>query len=881
MTTRTGWLTGWTVLLVLATAGAAPADAGETLRLGDDVVPLHQEVRLVLDPREAGYTGSVTVQVRVGKALDSFRFHAREIEIERAVLDTPNGRFILETVAGEGDTVTATASRTIPTGEHTLIIDFSARFGTQATGLYRLETGGEAYAFTQFEAVDARAAFPCWDEPSFKHTWKLTLLVPEGQTAVTNTPLEFEGTQEGWRTMVFKKSPPQPAYLLAIAAGPLETVPIPGMSVPGRVVTVKGQSQLAGEAVMAAPPVLRWMEEYFGRPYPFEKLDLIAVPEFWPGAMENFGAVTFRDSLLLVDPEAASVGQQRALTSVLAHELAHMWFGDLVTMEWWDDLWLNEAFASWMGNKSTSSLRPEYGVALRTLRGVQQAMATDARLTSRVIREPVDTLDNLLQSADVLTYRKGGAVLSMFELWMGEETFRKGVLDYIDANQWDNATAEDLWSALSKASGKDISAAMGTFLDQAGIPLVELKLLPEGRIELTQRRFLNFGAQAPAPQLWQIPVTLKYPVEGGVEMYSLMLSQARQTVSLPGEQTPEWIHPNAGGSGYFRWSIPPAALESLSASASRVLEPSERIGLLGNLGALLDAGTLRGNEYLASLKRLGADTHPDVIWAVNDGLEKIEETFVTEDLQDEFALFVRKTLKPSMDRIGLSAAEGEEKTVSLLRPELMARLGDEGRDEQVRRHAVHQAAIYMRDPDAVDPSLAGTVLTLAALDGNRDLYQVYRKKFESATVPAERVRFRRGLGSFRDPELVEETLRYALEGPLRAQEVLRITTPVWEERRYRDRVFRWVSENYDSILSRIPKEVAAFLPRYAGGCDERRMKKAEEFFAREGHKHPGTDKEMAKVAEAVRDCAGLRAREGASVAAYLRSDARETAEGGQ
>jgi alanyl aminopeptidase len=866
---------------VLTVAAIGSSLAGDAIRLGTDVQPLSQDVRLVLDPREPDYTGSTTIRLKVTRAVESFRFHARAIDLDRVTLDTAQGRIVLKTTSLDDDTVVATASRPIPTGEQSLLIDFTARFGTQATGLYRLETGGEAYAFTQFEAIDARAAFPCWDEPAFKIPWQLTIVVPEGQSAVTNTPLDQEATEEGWRTMIFRKSPPQSSYLVAIAAGPLELVPIPGMSVPGNVVTVKGQSRLAGEAVKATPPVLAWMERYFGRPYPFEKLDLLAVPEFWPGAMENFGAITFADGILLVDPDAASAGQRRTLTSVMAHEIAHMWFGDLVTMQWWDDLWLNEAFASWMGNKAADSLNPEFGEAMDTLREVQGAMTTDARLTSRVIRQEVKSLDNLLQSADILTYRKGGAVLSMFEGWMGEETFRKGVTNYIESNQWGNATAADLWSALSKASGRDINTAMGTFLDQAGIPLVEIRTAPGGKLTLSQRRFLNQGTAPPGPQLWRIPVSLKYPAPGGIETYNLLLTEPEQILSLPGGKTPAWIYPNAGESAYYRWTIPAPALAELSAVATERLSPAERIGLLGNLAALLDAGVLHGDSYLAALRRLGGDPDPDVVSAVNDGLDKIKETFITPELREEFAAFVRKTLKPALDRIGLQARADETEVVSMLRPTLIGRLGDEGRDEDIRRFAVEQAARYLNDPASIDPSLAGTVLALAAIDGNRDLHLLFRQRMEKAQVPADRARFRSALGHFRDPELEAETLRYALEGPLRPQEILRILSPLRDDERGRALVFRWLTANYDAVLARIPKEVAAFLPFFAAGCDEALVKQAEAFFAQEGHSYPGTHKEMAKVSEAARDCAALRAREGGAAAAWLRSDAMEAAEGGQ
>ncbi|HXI01996.1 MAG TPA: M1 family metallopeptidase [Candidatus Saccharimonadales bacterium] len=861
------------------------AAAANPFRLSRDVEPSFTEVRLVLDPRQAGYTGTVTIDLAVHKAVDSFRLNARDIDFKKITLEGPAGRLLLESDPPDGDMVTLRAPRTISTGNHKLQIDFAARFGTRATGLYRLETGGESYAFTQFEAVDARAAFPCWDEPSFKHPWQIIVRIPEGDRAFSNTPVDFEGAlegdEEGWKTVAFKKTPPLPSYLLALAIGPLETVPIEGMSVPGNVVTVKGQSKLAREAARLAPPILGWLESYFGRPYPFEKLDLIAVPEFWPGAMENAGAITFADRILLVDPDAATATERNNIVRVAAHEMAHMWFGDLVTMDWWDDLWLNESFATWMGTKCTEALHPEYGDLDSELRSIDRAMIIDGRLTSRAIRQPVDNMANLLQSADILAYNKGHGVLRMFELWMGEETFQKGIRDYLESNAGGNATASDLWGALSKASGRDVTGAMETFLDQPGVPIVKVDLLPGGRVRLAQSRFLSYGVEPPAAQTWRIPVSLKFPTQTGPQIYSFLMTEPEQTVSLPIGKTPEWVYPNAGASGYYRWSLPSRALSAMMDDASAGLTTQERIALPGSLGALLDAGVVGGPEYMNALKRLGSDPDPQVVAAVVAGVRKVKESFVTPGLDEAYATWVRKTLRPALDRIGMAPQSGEDEEISMLRPTVLEMLGDDGSDEEVLRVATREAASYLRDPSSVDPSLAGTVLSLAALDGNADLYTLYRQRFEKATVPADRMRYRTALGAFRDRALAEKTLRYSLEGPLRPQEVLRILMPLEQREQMRDLVFDWIMKNYDQILTRIPKEAAAFIPHLAGGCSEQRAARAKAFFSGKADAYPGTEKEVAKMAESVRDCASLRRREGAAVAEYLRNDARATAEGGE
>ena len=378
------------------------------------------------------------------------------------------------------------------------------------------------------------------------------------------------------RTVVFKRTPPLPSYLLALAVGPFDTVPITGMSVPGRVVTVKGKGGLAAEAARVAPPLLGALERYFGRPYPFEKLDLLAVPEYWPGAMENPGAITFADQILLIDPAGASVAQRRLLIEVTAHEIAHMWFGDLVTMAWWDDLWLNESFASWMGDKVTQEAFKETEVETRSVEGAQKAMNTDARLTTRAIRQPVGAMDNLLQAADELAYQKGEAVLGMFEAWLGPDVFRQGIRDYLAAHEWGNATAADLWSALSKASGQDVGKPMATFLDQPGVPVVSAMIVDDGKsVRLSQQRFVGAGVKAP-PAQWQIPVGVKFSDGGVVQTKTFLLTSASQDFKLGVKnKVVDWIHPTRrarllppDGPGLLTTMAEEAATASTRASAS-------------------------------------------------------------------------------------------------------------------------------------------------------------------------------------------------------------------------------------------------------------------------------------------------------------------------
>jgi len=473
-------------LSLAALSAPARADEAPDVRLGRDVVPGFQLVRLKLDPDKRSYSGSVHVELRVERATDTLRFHADGQKLVRVALVQGSDSVAVTRIAGEHGLQTLVAARPLARGPATLDIEFTHLYGTRAVGLYRALHENRAYLFTQFESDDARQAFPCWDEPGFKFPYQFVLDVPAAQEALANTPVEGSVEKDGWKTVTFKRTPPLPSYLLAIAVGPFEYTPVPGLKVPTRIVTCQGEKRLTGASVQSTPRLLAGPERWFGIPYPFEKLDIVAVPEFAYGAMENAGLITFRDDVVLLDPASASAAQRRANASVICHELSHMWFGDLVTMAWWDDLWLNESFADWMAAKVTDEVYPQFRAGLNDLQRVQNVKRGDTQPSTRPIRDKTTASAAGLQNVG-LVYSKGNAVLSMFERYLGPETFRKGVQAYLRQHAWGNATAADLWQALDQASGTNVSAAMTTFLDQPGVPFLRVVPAPGG-VRLTQSR---------------------------------------------------------------------------------------------------------------------------------------------------------------------------------------------------------------------------------------------------------------------------------------------------------------------------------------------------------------------------------------------------------
>lgn len=849
---------------------AALLNAADTERLKKDIVPTYQSINMKLDARETAYGGNVNIALTVKNQTNSFIFHAEDMTIVDVVLMSKDEEIKSTYAKGENGRITLTSEEPLLPGDYTLGISFTASFNTQAVGLYRTEAGGEHYLFTQFEESDARKAFPCFDEPAFKFPYQITLTIPQENIAVSNTPVEIESSSDGWKTMTFKKTEPLPSYLLAIAVGPFETVEVPDMPVPTRILCVKGKSNLTSETARITPPLMKALVDYFERPYPYEKLDLIAVPEFWAGGMENAGAITFRETVILHDPQSISIGQRQSLVAVMAHELAHMWFGDLVTMEWWDDLWLNESFASWMGDKIAEQEFPKLGIGISTVETSLRAMVSDARPTAIAIRPPDSKTADLLSNIGAV-YSKGQAVLLMMERWLGEATFRKGIINYINENEWKNATAAELWKALSQVSGKDVEHTLGKFVTQPGVPLVTAEVLENNKLRLTQKRFMNFGNTAPEELLWQVPVSLKYGDGTATKEFSILLSSAEETVTLPLDGQLQWIYPNISSAGYYRWKLPEEMFTNLVENSQKYLNTAERIGLLRNLSALLDAGEISGGAYLQTLSLFANDPEPIVIDNLISSIGKVKEALITDELKEEYAGYINQMLKPALDRYGLEARPDESEEVALLRPSLISWLADEGQNEKVRQYLTALAKKYLDDPTSVDPALAGLAIRAYAKNGDAALFENFKNRMETAQVPVVRSRFLYALGSFEDTAIMRLALDCCLNGKLSAQEAMVIPYSLASISEERDMfIFNWVMANYDVIKTRIPKTSLPGMAHWGGGCSLERLAKAREFFTHESRKQEETELILNRVSAQVNDCVNLREREGASVANYLK-----------
>lgn len=856
---------------LMALTLSVPVSA-QVARLDANVAPTFQRVHLTLDADAPDYSGEVEISLRVAEPTSTFSFHAEGMEITETSLTGAVGSIgVTLSEAGTKGFTTATTERELASGDYTLALTFTNTFDTLANSLYRLEVDSAGYSFTQFEADDAREAFPCWDEPSYKIPWQVTLTVPEAHEAVSNTPFEKESFSDGWKTVTFERTPPLPSYLIAIATGPLEFVEIPGMSIPGRVVCVKGKSRLAQSAVEVTPPILAELERYFDSPYPFKKLDLIAVPEFWAGAMENPGAITYRETILLLDPDKTSVGQRRRQVTVTAHELAHMWFGDLVTMSWWDDLWLNESFATWMGNKISERVYPEFKIEVGRARSGNYVMNSDARPSAQQIRQPITDPDQLMANVGA-QYQKGEAVLNMFERWIGEEAFRQGVLNYLKEHEWGNAQAEDLWRALSAASGRDVTGTLAGFIERPGVPRVDVDVQLDGAMTLTQSRFANYGHEYTDAVPWTIPIEIKYFDGAQVRTFDTTMTGQTLSATLETDGAVQWALPNPGSYAYYRWTAPPEIIAAVAESGRERLEPRERIAYLGNLAALLDAGVISGGDYLQALSMFSTDEDPNVIQMVMTGLGKVHSAFVPDAMEDQFAALVRRTLEPAMERFGFEPRDGEDEVVTSLRPSLIGTLADEGQHRGALDHCERAARSYLQDPASVDPGLIGIALYISAKQGDSELYGEYKRRFEAAADPAERSRFLGTLGAFRDTTIWADALQYAFSGKVRPQEFFEIPGVIASHSEASgDFILQWLQDNYVEVTAAMPAQTRMYLPYFAGGCSRGRLAAAREFFLDDSRVTDGVKIMMQKVADQVNDCASLREREGPAVAEFLNS----------
>ncbi len=827
------------------------ARAGEgDRRLPAELLPLEQLVELDLDPAKLDYSGRVRLTVRLTAPSPRIPYHSVGHQFQRTTL-LQNGQPIAASQEITGPQRAFVQKTPFPAGTYVIDLAFSGKLSTQSIGMYRATVDGQSYILTQFESDYARAAFPCLDEPGAKFPYQIVVRVPKAAVVVSNTPIEKESTQGDHRLVTFKKTPPLSSYLLALAVGPFDSVPIEGMSVPGRVYTQKGKAAYAVEVAKAAPLAVGSLEKYFGRKYPYDKLDFIAAPEFLFGGMENPGAIVYRDSAILLRPEDVTQESRNRLLELVSHEIAHIWFGDLVTMRWWDDLWLNESFASWMESKVMDDVAPELRASLHSVRIANQALLTDSRRTTRAMRKPVQATDNFETLVDELTYNKGQAVLEMFESYLGRAKFQNGVNQYLHAFAWKNTAASDLWTKLGEATGVDVGRAMSTFLDQPGAPLVTVTRLGKGRVSIEQKR-LGGGSER-----WIIPVVLKYADGKEIKTQTLLLDQPRVELDLAAKNL-AFVHPNYEERGYYRWLVGPEDWKAILERAPVDLTVRERLGLLTNATALFRLGLLDGERLLRAIERLADDGDFRVQANASQTILELRPLFDGTKAERGFTAYGLRLHKKMLARLQPQPRAGEKADESSLRGRLLAgacAFGDAASLERGRK----ETKAYLADPKAVHPTLVDAILECGATVGDRALFDTFRQRFEQADAPRDRARYLAALGGLGDPTLLQAVLEYTATGPLRPHEMLRpLQNMGWTEARRR-MIYAFVKARYAELAKRIPDTFRAFIPQAVlPPCDRAALADGKAFFTDAQRKLDGVEQNLARVEDSVEECQRVR-----------------------
>ncbi len=837
------------------------------IRLPRWVRPTRYGLHFDVDPGASLFAGRADIDLAVDRPIQEIEIHAVELQVAEATLD---GR-PLEVESRPGvERLRLRLPEAVAPGARKLGIAFQGSLQKGLRGLYRAEAGGRSLAFTQFEPADARRAFPCFDEPDFKAVFELSATVPSGMSAISNGAVVSETpSRSGRRTFRFAPTPPISTYLVALGVGDLACVEADCQGTPVRVFAVPEKVGLGRPALEMACAFLPWLADWFGVPYPYGKLDLVAVPDFEAGAMENAGALFFRESTLLLDPEKATLGATRQVAITVAHEMAHQWFGDLVTMEWWDDLWLNEAFATWMEFKAVDAWRPAWNLWTDFERMKAHPLHLDSLRATRPIQAEVKTPEQANEMFDGITYSKGAAVLRMFEVSLGEERFREGVRAYVHAHREGNAKAADLWADLSKATGRQVDELARSWFTQGGYPLLTLAER-DGGLEVAQRRFFAKpeDAQGAAPAAWRVPLALKVGRERGSELVTGEMASATSRLALPGGAR-RWVLGNAEGSGFYRVAYPASMLAALTENRE-ALSVVERVSLLSDQWALVRAGGPLV-AHLPLLDAFAADRARAVLESAMGQLVGLDDVVVAEADRGRLRAWVRQALGPHARRLGWEPPSGESADDLLLRPALLETLGAVGADPELRAEARRRLEGWLGG-GPLHPSVVGAALRLSAAAGDAALYERLLARMRAAAVPEERDRLLSALGSFESPELVDRALGDALGPDVRAQDLAALVGILFVNRQARARTWRFVSARWTDVAAKAPVfGLRRIVSATARLCDPALRREVAQFFASPAHRVEAGKRDLEQALEAMDIALAFRGREQANLGAWLRA----------
>jgi aminopeptidase N len=835
-------------------------------RLPSNAVPVHYALHLTPDLKAAAFSGDETIDVMVKEATNTITLNAAEMEFQSVTATF--GCFQLEhqqctenvalkdpaiSLDKEKEQATFTFSNQIQPGELELRIRYTGILNNELRGFYLSKTAKRSYAVTQFEPTDARRAFPCFDEPAFKATFDISLTVDSGDNVISNSPVASDtpGPAAGKHTVVFSATPKMSTYLVAFLVGDFECTRGEQDGVRLGVCSTPDKVSLTPYALDIAKFTLHYYDDYFGIHFPLKKLDLIAIPDFEAGAMENFGAITYREDLLLIDPKISSVGDQENVTTVITHEMAHQWFGDLVTMQWWDNIWLNEGFATWMENKAAGAMHPEWQFPQIVASQEQGTLNIDSQPTTRAIRAKADTPDEINQMFDGIAYGKAGDVLLMVENFLGEETFRQGVHAYLEAHEYSNATAEDFWNAQTAVSHKPVDKIMESLVAQPGAPILTFAEPSASKVAVTQHRFYLSPSITPDPaQKWTLPVCFKTSAEQQCEL----LSPEESSLKTP--QSPLFFA-DAGGKGLYRSAYAPAQYRALVRQVETGLAPAERISLIGDEWAQVRSNKTEVGDYLDLVAALKSDSNSAVVQLALGYFDGIADNVASSKLErDALAKWVVRNFAPVYASLGPPAA-GDSPDKRKLRSSLFALLGYHGNDSAVIDEARQIADKYLADPASVYPTLAATALGVAAQHGDAALFDRLQQVYETSADPVMRQRALQLLVQFQDPALLDRALSYSVSSKVRNQDAaiqLAIAMQIPENR---DKAWQFIKTHWEQVQAQLTTSMGQVLVEYTGSfCTPQSRDDISSFFTQ--HPVAAADVSLKHSLESIDGCIELR-----------------------
>ena len=846
--------------------------SAEAQRLPDLAVPDNYRLTFTPDFDKDNFSGDETIQIRVLKPSSSLVLNALDIDFREVTIASGGAIQVAKvTTDKQKQMVTLTVPQELHAGAATIHIRYTGVLNNELRGFYLGKAGGRKYAATQFESTDARRAFPSFDEPAYKATFDISAVVDKDDTAISNYPIASDtpGPAAGKHKITFKTTPKMSSYLVALVVGNFEYVEGSADGVPIRVWTTPGKKQLGNYALQVGEECIKYFDNYFGIKYPFEKLDLIGLPDFAAGAMENTGAITFRDAALLVNESNAPTDTYKEIGSVISHEIAHQWFGDLVTMQWWDDIWLNEGFATWLETKPLEAWKPEWHMDLDDVLDSGNSLNIDSLQNTRPIHQAADTPDQIEELFDGIAYGKAAAVLRMLEAYLGPEAFREGVRAYIKTHSYGNATESDFWSALAKASNKPVDRMMPTFVNQAGAPLVSVHTQCQGgvtKVMLSQRRYFYDRRllDSDSKELWMVPVALK--TAGQAKSETVLLTEKNQLVELPGCK--KWGYGNDGAQGYYRMGYESPDFQSMSQDVEQGFTPAERIVLIRDAWAAVRTGQQPIGDFLRLADGLHSERNAKLVEQMNLELDYIGDHLVSEVDRAGYQSFIRALLGPIQKELGWTVAPGDDTNRKDLRAYVTYSLGYTGRDPETLAKARELALQEMNSPASVDPSMVDTVFGLAAINGDAALYDKMMSHVQENQAPEQYYRYFYNLARFTNSALLQRTLDYALSPAVRSQDSLGLIASVMDTPAGEKLAWNFVRSHWDKIQKIMGGYNTGGLVSTTGSfCDAGMRDQVKQFFME--HPVPAAERSLRQALERVNYCIDLRNQQSPALASWL------------